>query len=116
MCTSTGTSKGGKNRLTQMLKKYADKAYRKALLGVLGATRGLYKLDIDFPSRWKGLFDTLQVSSGLAYSTLSSLDEDVDREVREWETRFERSFGKKKYYSEDELNRISKEFSSINVR
>lgn len=99
-----------------MLKKYATKAYRKALLAVLGATRGLYRLDIDFPSRWKGLFDTLQVSSGLAYSTLSSLDEEVDREVQEWETRFERSLGKRKFYSEEELNKISKEFSHVDVR
>jgi len=99
-----------------MLEKYWRKAYRKALLAVLGSTRGLYRLDIDFPSRWKGLFDTLQVSSGLAYTTLSSLDEEVDREVQEWETRFERSFGDKKFYSEEELNRISKELSSVNVR
>lgn len=99
-----------------MLKKYTRKAYRKVLLAILGATKGLYRLDIDFPSRWKGLFDTLQVSSGLAYTTLSSFDEEVDREVREWETRFERSFGNRKFYSEEELNRISRKFSSINVR
>lgn len=110
------TDTGSIYRFKEMLKKYTTKAYRKALLAILGVTRGLYKLDIDFPSRWKGLFDTLQVSSGLAYSTLSSLDEDVDREVQKWETRFERSFGKRKYYSEEELNKISKEFSSITIR
>lgn len=99
-----------------MIRRYWRKAYRKILLAVLGATRALYKLDIDFPSRWKGLFDTLQVSSGFAYSTLSTLDEEVDREVQEWETRFERSFGDRKYYSEEELKRIEEEFSKIEVK
>lgn len=98
-----------------MLEKYWRKTYRKALLAALGTTKGLYKLDINFPSRWKGLFDTLQVSSGFVYSTLSMLDEDVDREVQEWETRFERSFGDKKYYSEEDLKRIGEEFSKIDV-
>jgi hypothetical protein len=99
-----------------MIKQYVKKVYRNALLAVLGATRAIYKVEINFPSRWKGLFDTLQVSSGFAYSTLSTLDEDVDKEIQEWETRFERSFGNRKYYSEEELDRISKEFSEINVR
>ncbi|AOV95091.1 hypothetical protein AQV86_04170 [Nanohaloarchaea archaeon SG9] len=99
-----------------MKSRYAEKIYRKILLAVLGTTRGLYRLNINFPSRWKGLFDTLQVSSGLAYSTLSSFDEEVDEEVQEWETRFERSFGDKKFYSEEELDRISEEFSRIDVR
>lgn len=99
-----------------MIKQYMEKAYRKALLAVLGATRAISIVEIDFPSRWKGLFDTIQVSSGLAYSTLSTLDEDVHREIQEWETRFERSFGDGKYYSEEDLERISQEFSKIDVK
>ncbi|MFB6174588.1 MAG: hypothetical protein ABEJ87_01260 [Candidatus Nanohalobium sp.] len=98
-----------------MLKKYAENAYRKALLAALGATRVIYRADISLPSRWQGLLDALQVSSGFAYSALSTLDEDVDREVQEWETRFERSFGNEKYYSEEELKRISEEFSKIDI-
>jgi hypothetical protein len=99
-----------------MLKKYADKAYRKALLAVLGTTRAISKIEINVPSRWKGLFDTIQVSSGFAYSTLSTLNEDVDREVQEWETRFERSFGDEKFYNDEELDHISEKFSKIEVR
>lgn len=106
-----GVSQG----LIQMLRDYARKAYRKVLLAVLGATRGFYKLDISIPSRWQGLFNTLQASSGLVYSTLSMLDEEVEQEVLEWETRFERSFGNKKYYSEEEIDKISKEFSQIHI-
>lgn len=98
------------------MRRYIKKIYQKILLAVLGTTRGLYRLDVNFPSRWKGLFDTLQVSSGLAYTTLSSFDEEVDREIQEWETRFERSFGDRKFYSEEELERIGEEFSKIEVR
>ncbi len=98
-----------------MIKKYSRKAYRRVLLAVLGATRAFYRLDISFPSRWQGLFDTIQVSSGLAYVTLSGLDEEVDEEIKEWETRFERSFGQEKFYSEEELDRISEEFSRLEV-
>ena len=110
--------RGRKNRrgFPPKVKRYIKKVYKKALLAVLGTTRGLYRLNVNFPSRWKGLFDTLQVSSGLAYTTLSSLDEEVDKEVQEWETRFERSFGDRKFYSEDELDKISKEFSHVDVR
>lgn len=98
-----------------MFRKHAKKAYRKILLALLGATRGFYKLNISIPSRWQSLINTLQASSGLVYSTLSMLDEEVDQEVLEWETRFERSFGDEKYYSEENINRISKEFSKIHI-
>jgi len=63
----------------------------------------------------QGLFSTLQTSSGVAYSTLSSLDKDVDREIQDWEIRFERSFGDRKFYSEEEVEKISKEFSELTV-
>lgn len=107
---------GGKEEVFLAVKKsYIKRIYQKALLAVLGVTRGLYKLDIDLPSRWKGLFDTLQASSGLAYTTLSSFDEEVDREIQAWETRFERSFGNRKYYSEKEVERLGEEFSKIEI-
>lgn len=98
-----------------MFRDHARKAYRKALLAALGATRGFYKLDISIPSRWQGLINALQASSGLVYSSLSMLDEEVDQELLEWETRFERSFGDEKYYSEEEIDKISEEFSQIHI-
>lgn len=98
-----------------MDQRYLEEAYHKTLLGITGLMRALSRIEISFPSRWQGLFDTLQVYSGFAYSTLSMLDEDVDREVQELEERFDRSFGDKKYYSEEEVEKISEEFSDLSL-
>lgn len=98
-----------------MFEKYRRVVYRKVLLAVLGVTRAFSRMDISFPTRWQGLFSTLQTSSGVAYSTLSSLDQDIDREIQDWEIRFERSFGDRKFYSEEDVEKISKEFSELTV-
>jgi len=84
-------------------------AYRKTLLLMLGVTGVFSRLDIHLPTKWYSLIETLRVSTSVAHSRLSVIDEEVEREYRTLEKDFERQLGLTSYYSPEEIEEIKNE-------
>ncbi len=89
--------------------------YRNSLLALLGLTRVLYLADVKPPTKWITLFDSVRASSGMIHTKLSTIDEEVEEEFIEKEEMFEKRIGKKKFYSEDEVEELKKKRNEIRV-
>lgn len=51
----------------------------------MAVTGFLSRIEVDIPSRWNSVFDSLRVSSKVLHSRLSVVDEEVEKEFRELE-------------------------------
>jgi len=89
--------------------------YRNSLLALLGLTRVLSLADMKPPTKWVTLFDSVRASSGMVHTKLSSIDEEVGEEFIEKEEIFEKKIGKKKFYSEDEVEELKEKRNKIKV-
>ncbi|MFB6203382.1 MAG: hypothetical protein ABEK01_02720 [Candidatus Nanohaloarchaea archaeon] len=78
-----------------------EKSRRALLFVLLGVTRALSRLDLNLPTRWYMLLDTLRVSSGTAYARLSMIDGEVEEEVLEKERMIEDRLKRRKYTRDD---------------
>ncbi len=67
------------------------------------------------PTKWVTLFDSVRASSGMVHTKLSSIDEEVGEEFIEKEEIFEKKIGKKKFYSEDEVEELKEKRNKIKV-
>jgi len=76
---------------------------------MLGVTGVFSRLDIHLPTKWYSLIETLRVSTSVAHSRLSVIDEEVEREYRTLEKDFERQLGLTSYYSPEEIEEIKNE-------
>ena len=79
---------------------------RKALVAMLGITGLFSRFDVNLPTKWYSIIDTLQVSTGVLHSRLSCIDEEAQREYEEIETNLERQLGIESFYSPDEIEEI----------
>lgn len=90
--------------------------YRKSILGALAVTRAFEKLDYPSLTHWKMVFDTLSVSSSVAHSQISLLDEEVEEEFEKKEQRINRALGiDEKLYSEEELQKLQNRKNEIEL-
>ncbi|MFB6180803.1 MAG: hypothetical protein ABEJ93_02910 [Candidatus Nanohalobium sp.] len=102
--------------LPPMLREYRGKLFQKMLVVAAGVSKVVYDVDLNVPSRWGGLIDSLQTSSGLVYSTISGVNKDVDEEVQRWETRFRKSLGSESLYDEEDIVEVSERFSDFSFK
>jgi len=86
------------------MNKLQRKVYRNTLLALLGATRALARADVNVPSKWLAILDSVRVSSDMLHVKLSELDEDVEEDFIEKEENIERRLGKRNFYDEEELD------------
>ncbi|MFT4892823.1 MAG: hypothetical protein ACI8Z7_000611 [Candidatus Nanohaloarchaea archaeon] len=98
------------------MKKTARKAYRKALLALLGLTHIVSKADYTFPSKWLTVFENIRISSDIAHTKLSKVDEEVEKEFLEKEEIMEKKLGKEKFYSQEELDYLKANKGNISVQ
>lgn len=76
---------------------------------MLGVTGLFSRLDVHLPTKWYTFIETFRVSTSVAHSRLSVIDEEVGREYRTIEKDFERQLGLKSFYSPDEIEEIKDE-------
>lgn len=79
---------------------------RKTLVLMLGITGLFSRFDVNLPTKWYSIIETLQVSTGVLHSRLSCIDRDAQREYEELETNLERQLGIESFYSPDEIEEI----------
>ena len=89
--------------------------YRGILFLMLGVTGAFNRLDVNLPTKWYSIIDSLRVSSGVLHNKLCMIDEEVDREFREVEKQIDRRLGNEKFYSEKEIEELRKKISQIKV-
>lgn len=90
--------------------------YRNALLTLLGATRAVARVNFKPPTKWLTFFEGIRVSSDMLYVKLSNLDKDVGNEFVEKEELIEMRLGKKKFYDEDELQKLKEKQNEIDIQ
>ncbi|MFB6193310.1 MAG: hypothetical protein ABEK00_03590 [Candidatus Nanohaloarchaea archaeon] len=93
-----------------------QKFRKKMLLASLGATRVLSSIDYRIPSKWLTVFESVVVSSETAYARLSMLDEEVQQEYLEKEEMIERRLGKRKFYDDEEIEKIREQVKKKELR
>lgn len=89
--------------------RFRQLAYRKVLLVMLGVTGLFSRLDVNLPTKWYSFIETFRVSTSVAHSRLSVIDEDVEKEYRMLEKDFERHLGLASFYSPDDIEEIKDE-------
>lgn len=87
-------------------KKLKSRIGRLLLLGSLASTRAISKTDFRVPPKWRSVVENFRGASLIAYSRLSELDREAEKELLEKEEMLERKIGSRKFYSEEELDRI----------
>ncbi len=83
---------------------------------MLALTDLFSRLDIQLPTKWHSLIDTLSVSTGVLHSRLSVMDKDVDKEYRRIEKNFERHLGLESFYCPEEIQEIKDEVEKVQLK
>lgn len=97
------------------MKKNIKNAYRKALLTLLGLTHIISRADYRFPSKWLAVFENIRISSDMAHTKLSTVDEEVEKQFLEKEEIMEKKLGNEKFYSQEELDYLKSNKNDVNV-
>jgi hypothetical protein len=90
-------------------------AYKYSLFMMLGLTKFISSIDYSLPTKWYSIIDSVRVSTGVLHDRISTIDWEVEQEFREKEEMIDRRLGKKKFYSEDELDQIQDKIKEIQV-
>lgn len=98
------------------MKQTARKAYKNALLAMLGITRVLSRADFSLPSKWLAVFENIRISSDIAHAKLYELDEDVGEDFFEKEELVEKKFGDEKFYSVEEVEELKDNRKDIDIQ
>lgn len=98
------------------MKNTAQKAYRNALLAMLGVTRVLSRADFSIPSKWLAFFENIRISSDIVHAKLYEIDEEVGEEFFEKEELVEKKFGHEKFYSQEEVDELKKNRKDIDIQ
>jgi len=92
-----------------------QKLYRHALFLMLAVTRAFNRADLNLPTKWYSLVDSLRASSGVLHTKISMIDEDVEKEFREVEKQLDRRLGNEKFYSEEEVEELREKINDIKI-
>ncbi|MFQ3275385.1 MAG: hypothetical protein ACI9LV_000199 [Candidatus Nanohaloarchaea archaeon] len=98
------------------MKKKIRNVYRKTLLALLGLTHIVSRADYTFPSKWLAVFENIRISSDIAHTKLSTVDEEVEKQFLEKEEIMEKKLGNEKFYSQEELEYLKANKSNIKVQ
>ncbi len=96
-------------------RKVPQAFYRNALLILLGVTRFLSRADYNVPTKWYSFINSLAASSGMLHERIAFMDEEVEREFLEKEDMLERRMGRKKFYSEEEIEELRERIQEIQL-
>lgn len=93
--------------------------HRKTLVLMLGLTGMFSRFDVNLPTKWYSIIDTLRVSTGVLHSRLGCIDHQAQKEYEELETNVERQLGLASFYSPDEIedikNQVEKEIQTAKL-
>lgn len=92
-----------------------QKIRRELVFGLLAVTRFLERADFHVPVKWYAILDSLRVSSGILHDRIGFIDPEVEEQFRELEKRIDIRLGKKKPYSEEDIERINRRAKKIEV-
>ncbi len=98
-----------------MSKKIHQRFYRYLLFVMLAFTRFLSRADYHVPTKWYSIIDSVRVSSGVLHERISNIDYEIEREFRKKEEMIDRRLGKKKFYSEDEIEELQERINEIQI-
>ena len=98
------------------MKKAAKRAYRDALLTLLGVTRLISRAEFSPPSKWLAVIENIRLSSNIAHAKLYKVDEEVGEEFFKKEEIVEKKFGNEKFYSADEVEELKANRDNIRVQ
>ncbi len=93
-----------------------NKTQKSALLVMLALTDLFSRFDIQLPTKWHSLINTLSVSTGVLHSRLSVMDEEVDKEYRRIEKNFERHLGLESFYHPEEIQEIKDQVEKAHLK
>ncbi len=96
--------------------EFKQKTQKSALLVMLAVTDLFSRFDIQLPTKWHSLIDTLTVSTGVLHSRLSVMDKEVDKEYRKMEKNFERHLGLESFYCPEEIQEIKDEVEKAQLK
>lgn len=82
--------------------------YRQSLLAFLAAASVLQKVRYPVPNHWQKFLETLQVSTGVAYSKVMITEDDIEKDFREKQERIEK-MKDRSLYSENDIQEICQE-------
>lgn len=89
--------------------------YRYSLLTLLGATEVVSRADYHVPSKWYSIIDSFRATSSVIHDFLSTVDEEVEQEYREKEEMLEKRLGKRKFYDEEEVEQLKKNYPKMEI-
>lgn len=98
------------------MNKTAKKAYKHALLAMLGVTRVVSRADFAIPSKWLAVFENIRISSDIVHAKLYEIDEEVGEEFFQKEELVEKKLGNEKFYSTDEVKELKENRNNISVQ
>lgn len=98
------------------MKKTAQKAYRNALLALLGVTKMVSRADFTPPSKWLAVFENIRISSDIVHAKLYEIDEEIGDEFFEKEELLEKKIGSEKFYSVEEVENLKKNRKDIDIQ
>lgn len=98
------------------MNRLKKRLYRNLLMTSLGVTKMISKADYAIPSKWYTFYDSLRVSSEMAHAKLAMVDQEVQEEFLEKEEMIERRLGRKKFYSQEEINELQKKIDQIKLK
>ncbi|MFB6200242.1 MAG: hypothetical protein ABEJ83_05135 [Candidatus Nanohaloarchaea archaeon] len=92
------------------------KIYRKGLMLMLGATKAVSEAPIpDATPKAAVLKDSFKASTDMLHLKLSELDDEVGSEFVKREDRLDRRLGRKKFYSQKEIELLKRNRDRISV-
>jgi len=97
------------------LQRASDICYKYSLFTVLGVTRALERADYHIPSKWYSILDSVRATSSILHGKVSTIDEEIEEEFREKEDMIDRHLGKKKFYDEDEVEKLRDKMEEIEI-
>lgn len=89
--------------------------YRYSLLTLLGVTEAVSRADYHVPSKWYSIIDSFRATSSVVHDMLSTVDEEVEQEYREKEEMLEKRLGKRKFYDEEEVKELKRNYQRMEV-
>lgn len=101
------------------MKKIAKKTYKLGMLTLISSTdifsRVGANLDDKMPGKWCYITENMTAFSSIAHCKLSEAEEDFTCEYIEKEDILKKKLGRKKFYSEEELDELKKRRKGVQI-
>lgn len=95
--------------------KKAKNLYRPAMLSLMAATDFLSDLDLKIPGKWEYILGNVSSVSMMAHCKLTDMEREMGEEYMEKEELLEKKMGRRKFYSEEEIETLKESEVLVNI-